>query len=296
LELRVLKTFLEVARARSFHRAASALYYAQSTVSAQIQALEEETGVRLFDRFARHVALTPAGDKLAEYARAMLDLEAQALADLRAGEHRGALTVRVPESLARRHLPRVVARYRAACPGVRLSLTTCAKEGLEEDLRKGVTDLAFLLADSIRAKDLAEEFLGSEGLVLAVACGHRLAGKTEVSPRDLAGETLVLTQVECSTRQFLEDILVEEGVKSGESLECMSLAAVVELVAAGAGVTILPRAMAEEDARLAILPLNGSDMETGVLMIHHRDKWLSPPLVLFMDMVRDAFTEKADNP
>src|SRR4051812_21536603 len=74
VELRQLETFRAVATALSFTRAAAALGYAQSSVTAQIQALETELGVRLFDRLGRHVALTDAGDRLLQYAERLLSL------------------------------------------------------------------------------------------------------------------------------------------------------------------------------------------------------------------------------
>jgi DNA-binding transcriptional LysR family regulator len=76
MELRQLKTFLTVSQLLSFNRAAGSLNYAQSTVSAQIKALEDELAVPLFDRLGKRVVLTEAGDLLARYARKMLDMEA----------------------------------------------------------------------------------------------------------------------------------------------------------------------------------------------------------------------------
>jgi DNA-binding transcriptional LysR family regulator len=74
MEFRNIKTFCTVANHSSFQRASETLHYAQSTVSAQIQALEEELGVRLFDRLGRRIMLTEAGESLLNYARKMLDL------------------------------------------------------------------------------------------------------------------------------------------------------------------------------------------------------------------------------
>ncbi len=85
MELRQLKTFRTVATLLSFHRAADVLNYAQSTISAQIRALEEDLGVRLFDRLGKRIVLTDAGELLSQYAQKMLDIEAATLSDVKAG-------------------------------------------------------------------------------------------------------------------------------------------------------------------------------------------------------------------
>src|SRR5688572_33360569 len=98
VELRQLETFRAVATGLSFTRAAAALGYAQSSVTAQIQALEAELGARLFDRLGRRIALTDAGERLLEYADRLLTLAAEARAALVDGaEPAGTLTVGAPE-------------------------------------------------------------------------------------------------------------------------------------------------------------------------------------------------------
>jgi len=167
MELRDLKTFLAVARRLSFHRAAVEVHAAQSTVSARIAALEDDLGVRLFERLGRTVRLTPAGERLRDHAAKMLDLEDEARAWVAgAGEARGSLTVRVPESLCAWRMGGIIREFRERFPLVHLCLMACTHDALEQDLRQGVRDLAFLLYDGINARDLVVEVLGVERLVL----------------------------------------------------------------------------------------------------------------------------------
>ena len=100
MEIRQLITFRAVAQTLSFSRAATQLNYAQSTVSAQIQGLEEELGVALFDRLGKSVALTDAGQRLLGYAEKMLNLADEALAVVsNADIQTGPLTISAPETL-----------------------------------------------------------------------------------------------------------------------------------------------------------------------------------------------------
>jgi len=300
MELRDLRTFVAVAGLLSFHRAGEALHAAQSTVSARIASIEEDLGVRLFERLGRRVAITEAGERLLEYARKILDLEDEARAWVSGeAEARGSLTVRVPESLCAYRMGGVIARFRARFPNVRLAFTACTMEGLDKDLRQGVTDVAFLMADTIRGGDLVVEALGVERLVLVAAPEHRLAGRSSVGPDDLRGETLVLSKADCSYRKMFEGLLSEKGVVTAAGVEFSSAAALRGCIMDGVGVSILPQLAVRRDVaagRLAALNWAEGDLETAVLMIRHKDKWLSPPLAAFMDMAREGLMDEAKEP
>ncbi len=297
MELRDIRTFAAVAKLLSFHRAGEALHAAQSTVSARVAALEGELGLRLFERLGRRVALTEAGERLLDYARKILDLEDEARAwVIGASESRGTLSVRVPESLCAYRMGSVIRRFRETFPHVSLSFTACTMEGLDKDLRRGVTDLAFLMTDTIRAGDLVVEALGVERLVLVAAPGHRLAGQAGVGPEDLQGETLVLSKADCSYRRLFESLLSDKGVVTAAGVEFSSAAALRGCVMGGVGVSLLPELAVRTDlaaGRLVVLPWAEGDLETAVLMIRHKDKWLSPPLTAFMDMVRAGLMDGA---
>lgn len=151
MELRDLRTFVAVASVLNFNRAGKALHAAQSTVSVRIQALEEELsacgssiawdGVSCSPRPAS-VCWSTAGNswRWRRRLRAWVCGEAS----------QGVLTVRMPESLCVQRLAGVIGGFREQFPKVRLRLIPCTFDGLTEDLRRGVTDLAFVLAYEIR--------------------------------------------------------------------------------------------------------------------------------------------------
>ncbi|MGE4298206.1 MAG: LysR family transcriptional regulator [Desulfovibrionaceae bacterium] len=292
MEFKLLKTFHAVATLRSFTRAAHALHLAQSSVSAQVQALEHDLGVPLFDRLGRRVRLTEAGERLLVYARRMVDLAEAARSELSGeGEARATLTVRVPETLAAQRLPEAVRRFTERFPKARLVLTTCTLDGLAEDLRKGVVDAGFLLADAVPGAALDVEVLGSEELVLAAHPGHELARAARVGVDMLAGETLLLARTDCSYRKVLERMMADAGAVPRAVHEFTSVDALRRCAVAGAGVTVLPRcAVADDLARgaLAELRWDAAPVEVGVLLVRHRDMWLSPTLEAFLGMAAEA--------
>lgn len=290
MELKLLRTFLAVASKLSFHGAARELNYAQSSVSAHIAELERELGVRLFERLGRRILLSQAGEALLPYATKMLHLDREARGEVSPqGQAGGSLTIRVPESFCALRLPPAIAAFHAELPGVGLNLITCAHEGLEADLRKGVTDLAFLLIDTFSAADLEAEVLGVEPLVVLAHPGHELARRRKVRSRDLAGRTWLLSRVDCSYRRLLSRLLAEEKAPPGRVLEFHSVRALLACVAAGVGLTVAPRSAVAGHLRrgeLKALAWPEGGLEAAALMIHHRDKWLSPALGRFMDCVR----------
>jgi len=292
MEIRQLKTFKAVADHLSFHKAADAINYAQSTVSAQIMALEEDLGIPLFERLGRHIMLTEAGENLYQYACKILELAEAARADLIAGVRlTGSLTIRVPESFCVHRLTPAVVKFHNRMPNVKLRFITCAQEGLKRDFRKGVTDLAFLLTDSIQSKDLAVENLGTEHLVFVAAPNHPLSKIDKFEIAMLADHTLLLSRVDCSYRRILEQILQESRCEPKMVLEFNSVAAIIECVAVGLGVTLIPEIAVSrklELKHLATLPWSENRIEVAQLMIWHQDKWLSPILKGFMDTAREV--------
>ena len=193
MEFRQLKTFVKVAELLSFTKAAEKLFLAQSSVSAQIRALEEELDLKLFDRIGRRVLLTDAGNKLYAYARRMETMTLELLSEFSVDCCiQGALTVRVPETLARVHMPEVIERFNAAHPKATLHMINCTDEQLPEELNSGRIDLAFLLTDAISLKEVNVKMLGSEKLILVAGPDHQLTRQDTVSLKDLDQHTLVL--------------------------------------------------------------------------------------------------------
>ncbi len=295
MEIRQLKTFQTVATLLSFTQAAIQLNYAQSSISAQIQMLEEELGVKLFDRMGRRILLTDAGDRLLQYACKIIDLEEETRTEVaEAKEPRGSLTIRIPESFGVHRLPLVLKRFKARFPKVRLRFITCTHDGLQEDLRKGVTDLAFILAESISAGNLMTEVLGVESIVIVAAPDHPLTAKPIVKIKDLEGETILISKVDCSYLKSFQRLLLQKKVHPGNLLELNSVATIKQCIKEGIGITAIPRIAVQNEldqGHLVALPLEDGELEVAILMIWYKEKWLSSTLCAFMEIVRETLKE-----
>jgi LysR family transcriptional regulator, benzoate and cis,cis-muconate-responsive activator of ben and cat genes len=192
VDLRQLRYFVAVAEELHFSRAAARLNLAQSALSAQIRALEDEIGGPLLVRSTRRVSLTPAGEALLSDARELLASAEVALRRARSlalGEL-GVLRIAALGPAPGGILAPVLDRFGTRHPRVRVEMRTLAFSELVEGLRSGQADIAFLY-EPIDEPDLATTPLLTEPRVAVMPSSHRLAGRESVSAADLRNETFI---------------------------------------------------------------------------------------------------------
>ncbi len=197
MEFRQLRTFRVVAENLSFTKTAETLFMAQSSVSAQIRALEDELGVKLFDRIGRRVLITDAGRKLFEYARRMEEMSDEIRSEVAESKYaRGSLTIRIPETLASVYMPEIAERYHRANPEVKLNFINCTDLQLREELNSGRIDLAFLMTDSFHFDEVNVQKMKTEKLVLVCGPSHPLVNISRIPLTALDNQTVLLAKTE----------------------------------------------------------------------------------------------------
>lgn len=290
-----LKTFREVAKTLNFTRAAANLSYAQSSVTVQVKALEEELGTPLFDRLGKRVALTDAGRLFLGYAERIVELEEEARLAVSAGEEpAGTLNVVATETQCTYRLPEVLRRFRERYPRVRVVLRPSPVGSFCGDTVRGVfdgsVDLAFVLDEPVRAGGLRAETLVEEPLLVLTAPDHPLARVLSVNPPDLEGEPLLLTGSGCSYRNMFLRTLAKAGVYPSETLEFGNIEAIKRYAEAGMGIAALPAVTAEEEiaqGRLVALVWAVRDFRVVTQAVWHEDKRIPPAMTAFLDVTRE---------
>lgn len=295
MELRNVKTFVSVAGLLSFRRAAMVLHYAPSTISAQIQALEEELRLKLFDRLEKGIRLTEAGARFLPYALKLLDLARESVSAA-AGEGAGVLAVRLPETLAAYRFPALLPRFRREHPTVGLRLRGSSTHDVQRYLEKGL-DLAFVVGEPLPAENCFVEKIGEEPLVLA---GRAEDWRAAAAAADLAGRPLLCASSDSQARAVLESCLARSGGGGNVWLDFSSLEALKRALEASPGAcAVLPRIAVERElaeGRLRALSLPGLPAALPVHMLWHREKWLSPSLASLMELFRTAWGQAAPKP
>lgn len=294
MELKQLQTFKTLAKELNFTRTAVRLSYAQSSVTAQIQALEQEFGVKLFERLGKRIRMTEAGERLLLYADRILNLSVEAhLAVPCLKKPSGTLTIGAVESLCTYRLAPVLMEFRSGYPNVELVFRT----GICSNLRKGVLhgelDLAFTLEEIGRDEGLVFNVMMREPMLVLAKPDHQLARRNQVCVLDLEGETILITEPGCSYRTMFEQSLAHAGLRNSK-VEFASVEAIKQCVMAGLGVTLLPKmAVNEELSRglLVALPWAGPEFPVVTQMCWHKDKWMSPAIQAFMEIARSAIQQ-----
>lgn len=294
MELRQLMTFRTIAQLQSFRRAADALGYVQGNVTAHIQALEQELGVRLFDRLGRHIALTSAGEQLLVYAEKLLTIAAEARSVLAQRDVvTGTLTVSAPDTLCIYRLPVLFRLFQQRFPQVRLLFRPLSWNVLQQSVSEGVIDLAFLMEQPLHMRGLVAETLMMEPIRLLASPSHPLTQAMAVGACDLEEETLLLTEKGCSYRNIFEQQLATAGCTPKMVLEFGSIEAIKQFAMLGMGIAVLPAISVETEIaqrKLVALPWE-HDFRLVTQIVWHKEKWVSPAMQALVETAREALKE-----
>ncbi len=257
-----MRYVVAVAETRNFTRAAERCAVVQSSLSHRIAALERELGVRLFARTSRRVEPTSAGAAFVVGARECLAAADRAVADASAaaGVVRGRLAVGVIVTAAAVDVPELLQRYRARHPEVRVMLRSGRSDELAAAIRDGDLDIAFLgLPEDERPQGVEGVVLDHDEHVLAVPAGHRLAGASRVTLREIAEETFVDFVAGTPGRAQSDQAFAAAGLVRDVAYEAGVVELITRLIARGLGVALLPsafvRPLAAEDPALALVPV-----------------------------------------
>ena len=246
MELRHLRYFIAVADELSFSRAAERLRIAQPPLSQQIQALEAELDVKLFDRKKRPLQLTLAGQAFLEEARVMLAQLQQAVHKtqrIHQGEL-GSLTVGFTSSIANGVLPNILRVFRQQYPAVKLVLREENSAFQIQGLRDRRTDIVFVYQDPVlsEAYDLELMPLSQEALVVALPQNHRLSTQPHVALIDLVDEEFImpLRQMVSGLPEQIRALCAQAGFVPKVAQEATFMVTILGLVAGEMGISILP--------------------------------------------------------
>lgn len=281
-----LRIFEAVARLGGMNRAAAELNTVQSNVTARIRVLEDELGMPLFERHSRGVTLTAAGQRLLPYAariRHLLEDARRVVED--DGTPRGTLTLGTLETTAAMRLSPLLAAYVGKHPQVDLVLRTGTTGELVEGVLERRLEGAFVCGP-VEHPDLEGEVVFREDLVVLAAQPARALDDL-LRTSDLK---IVVLRAGCSYRQRLEAVLASRGVVGVRVLEFGTLEAILGCVAAGLGITLLPRSIVGARWRdeLAIHELPAAEARVETLFVRRRDSLVSSALAAFLDCARPA--------
>lgn len=293
MNLRDLKYLIALADHRHFGRAAEASFVSQPTLSTQIKKLEDELGVQLFERAPRKVMLTPVGEEIIQRARGIVaEVESmRELARRSQDPESGSLRLGAFPTLAPYFLPHAVPALQAALPRLELLLVEEKSDVLLAQLREGRIDAA-LLALPVHDEQLHMEPLFDEPFWLATYHDGPLSSKTEVRMDELAQYDLLLLEDGHCLREQALDVCRLSGAKERPGFRATSLETLRQMVAAGAGITLLPtlavRPPVSQPEQLKLLPFKGEAPTRSIALIWRRSSALTPLLNQVANTLRNC--------
>ena len=275
-----LRIFVAIAGHSHVTRAAAELGMTQSAASAAIAALEARTGATLFDRVGRGIELTDMGRRFLPEARAVLDRAAAArsvLDDL-AGLATGALSVAASQTIATYWLPRRLAAFHAAYPGIQLDVTIGNTRQVEMAVVEGAADVG-LVEGATDDASLVRQQVDRDRLVLVVSASREPPAEIAPGRPDLRAVPWVIREEGSGTRAVLADLAAREGLTLADLpvfLVLPSNEAVRQAVEAGAGATIISEHVVARDIAAGVLKVVPTSLpEREFALVRHRQRYSS---------------------
>lgn len=292
MELRQLNTFVTVSKLNNFTKAADYLGYSQASITSQIQLLEKELGVLLFDRIGKRIFLTNEGEILLTYSKQMLKLHDEAKITITtSNEFNGSISVGASDTLCALRLPLLLKEFHKRYPDVEIVLKMRNYSDAQTSIIENEIDVAFVIGQKICTPKFISELEFPEPLVLLANPEHPLSSKLHISSEDIVAYTIILAQRGCSFRKAFEMRLDEAELFPSYIMEVSSIQAIKQLVISGMGIALLPRIAVEDELeRNLLIELNWAGTPFGVetQMFYHKDKWVSPMLKAFLDLAKET--------
>ena len=281
MESNELRIFRAVAQTGSITKAAQALGYVQSNVSARIQQLESDLKTQLFYR-QRGMILTPTGEKLLAYAEKiiyLLDEAHKALND--SCDPSGSLTIGAVHTVSAIRLPELLAEYHRTYPNVDLSLTTSQSDELIYKVKHFQLDGAFVKTSSLSDENIVNELVFEETLVL-------ISNPKYTKIEDLYSKPFLMSTIGCPNRTQLENWLKSKGIYNIRYMEFNNLNSIIEGVIADLGASFVPKSTIEdyeEKRLLKSFSIPDKYNTTRTFFIRRKDSLMTSSLSKFIEMI-----------
>ena len=286
VSLRQVRSFLTVARVKSFTGAASVLHVTQPALTVQIRRLEEALGVTLFDRDTRSVELTRvARDLLPPFERALQDFDA-AVGSARdiATQARGIVRLAALPSVAAGILPDAILQFRHQRPNVMFDLRDVIAGQVLTLVQSEQVDFG-VMGGAIKAVDVETVFEAQDRLHVVYPKGHRVARLKKIKPVALSEFPLILMQRDTSVRAVVDAGFHAAGLIPKATCEAIYMMTAVGMVRAGLGLTILPGSAREIRAEPGLLskPIDDPRFTRPVSIIKRSGRTLPPMSEAFLE-------------
>lgn len=283
MDAKQLTTFKMLCEEKNFTHTAQKLNYAQSSVSAQIQQLEEELGTKLFERINRSVILTKEGEDFYQYTCKILSLLNDARQSLKTVGNR--IVIAAAESLVSTMLPAILKKYKTNNPDTEITIQLADCKDYIPVLDNSTADILFSIGKPLASPNINTLFTYEENIsIYASPEFYPKLVRKQLDPSELNDLPFLLTGQDCEYRAAFLKLMKNNHVTINPVMEAGSIQAIIQAASCGLGLCVLPDTASTEHIKSGILVPLDYKMDLGIVsqISCHKDKWIFPALEAFI--------------
>ncbi|MBE6787552.1 MAG: LysR family transcriptional regulator [Ruminococcaceae bacterium] len=291
MEIRNLQTFICVAQTKSFTKTAEQLNYAQSTVTVQIQQLEQELGVPLFDRIGKTVSLTAYGSEFLSDATQILSMVEKATSlNKNPKQISGVLRIGALESLLLFSVLKVIPKFKEEYPLLDIKIEMGHSTELIHKLKENSLDMIFILGEENSDPDLKSFYVNKQELIFVCGKDHPFGNEKNITTEKLFSQDFVLTENSGFCNSTLKKMAKDNGFVIKDKIEADSIFAVIELVKANMGLAFLPECAVESHIKNGDIKKVDVEFKNQIhnsQILCHKNRWISPFITGFINEIKN---------
>ncbi len=280
---------MTVYQEESITRAAEKLHMTQPATSLAIREMEEYYHTKLFERSGRGIRVTSAGTRLYPSAARLLSLYDEMDAEMKNWDTSGRLRIGSSISIGSCILPQLINRFSKKYPELELYVKVDSSDVIEQNILENHLDFA-LIEGSVHSEKLNSSVFLDDELVPVCSRFHPLAGAEDIELDSLKKEHFLMREPNSGTRQLADSSFALKNFQIKPTWESTSTAALINAVSIGLGISILPKRMLEKQLRMhqiASFTIRDLDLKRHYSLIYHENKFVSPTMQEFFDMLED---------
>ncbi|MGF6376903.1 DNA-binding transcriptional LysR family regulator [Clostridiales Family XIII bacterium PM5-7] len=291
MELKYLHTLKTILDSGSYLKAAERLGYTQSTVTFQMQQLEQELSVRLFEKIGRKMVLTQAGKDILPIVDDILQsVERLTNHGKPLSKVGGTLKVAMPETLLTYQMQPVLKAFRMEAPEVMISMKSPNCYDIRDQIIHGEVDIGIHYDVGGYGSTAVTKKIGEHKTVLIAPTSLRNEDRNFITPHQKKNLCLIYSDLGSISFKRIRHYLAEKDIVMAGAMELGGTEALKRSVASGLGVALVPEFTVYEEVQrgeLQILPLSLEHETITVMVTHHKNKWISPAMQRLIELAQE---------
>ena len=286
MTIKHIRIFVTVYQEENITHAAEKLGLAQPAASLAIRELEEHYQTKLFERNGRGIRSTPAGDQLYTNAVRLLSLYNEIDHEMTNWNNSGKLRVGSSISIGSCILPQLITNYSRKYPDLKVHVKVDSSDVIEQNVLENALDFA-LIEGRIHSDKIHSRIFLDDELIPICSRFHPLADATDVELDELKNEAFLMREKGSGTRELADTNFAVRDFHIEPVWESTSTAALINAVACGLGISILPKRMLEKQLRMHQVfsfSIKDMDLTRHYYLVHHENKYITPAMQNFFDM------------